>query len=146
METQRNKAREDIKDLSVDQLIKLLTKEIAEEDKNMNFYVIKTKSAREYSGVRSYNATNEFTRQGGEIVKSWDHWMESSPHQTPVPTKTFAEKLEFIFIERFQRYNTNSEHSKGGMPEVYLLNHVNACGVADKLVERMFQLKMTSDD
>uniref|UniRef100_A0AC35TYA0 USP domain-containing protein n=1 Tax=Rhabditophanes sp. KR3021 TaxID=114890 RepID=A0AC35TYA0_9BILA len=61
LKAQRKEAREATKDYRVTQLMDLPIKETASGVGQMNFYVIKTKG-REYDGVRTYNANNEFWR------------------------------------------------------------------------------------
>uniref|UniRef100_A0AC35U9I1 ACT domain-containing protein n=1 Tax=Rhabditophanes sp. KR3021 TaxID=114890 RepID=A0AC35U9I1_9BILA len=63
----------------------------------------------------------------------------------PVLTKELAENLEFILVERLKHQITNSDHEKCFMPDVYLLNSMNACAIADILAKNIFKLKMTDE-
>uniref|UniRef100_A0AC35TNJ8 Neur_chan_LBD domain-containing protein n=1 Tax=Rhabditophanes sp. KR3021 TaxID=114890 RepID=A0AC35TNJ8_9BILA len=63
-----------------------------------------------------------------------------------VPSKKVAKHLEFILIERFKHQITDYNYRECSVPDVYLLNSVNGCAVADTSTQTMFEFKMTSDN
>uniref|UniRef100_A0AC35TMA9 Protein TSSC4 n=1 Tax=Rhabditophanes sp. KR3021 TaxID=114890 RepID=A0AC35TMA9_9BILA len=86
-----------------------------------------------------------FQRKDDSSLTEDEELLRRSRPKLPVPTKELAENLECILVERFKGQGTNCKHGKCSMPNVYLLNSVNACAIADLLTKQMFDLQIMTD-